>query len=265
MEPDSWRPGVAERLGFYVYLLIDPRDGKPFYVGKGQDSRCFNHVEEARKTTADSTGDYPKLRLIRQIESKHHQVRIELLRHGLHEVEKAEEVAYAIEAAAIDLLLLLKLEPAIRVAGHAHGMGRMSVEEVNAAYGAAVVDFGEDRVVLIRPNRLYERDMGGEPLYEATRQWWRVGSDKRSGPCAPQWAMAVYRGVVRAVYRIDGWERASEKDLTANPSIKGKWRFFGEIDSVMTERFKYADVTDELPQSAQNPIRYLNCGRQPKT
>ena len=26
-------PEVAEHLGFYVYLYVDPRDGKVFYVG----------------------------------------------------------------------------------------------------------------------------------------------------------------------------------------------------------------------------------------
>ena len=33
---------------YYVYALIDPRDGKPFYVGKGKNRRMFKHVLEAR-------------------------------------------------------------------------------------------------------------------------------------------------------------------------------------------------------------------------
>ena len=31
---------VAEKLQYYVYLLIDPRDGLIFYVGKGVRDRC---------------------------------------------------------------------------------------------------------------------------------------------------------------------------------------------------------------------------------
>jgi hypothetical protein len=27
---------VQERLGYYVYVLIDPRVNRPFYVGKGK-------------------------------------------------------------------------------------------------------------------------------------------------------------------------------------------------------------------------------------
>jgi hypothetical protein len=32
---------------YYVYLLIDPRNGLPFYVGKGKGRRCYAHEKEA--------------------------------------------------------------------------------------------------------------------------------------------------------------------------------------------------------------------------
>ena len=38
---------VAERLKWYVYRLIDPRNGETFYVGKGQGDRIFQHVKGA--------------------------------------------------------------------------------------------------------------------------------------------------------------------------------------------------------------------------
>jgi len=31
---------------YYVYLLIDPRDGKPFYVGKGKGRRAKIHLQD---------------------------------------------------------------------------------------------------------------------------------------------------------------------------------------------------------------------------
>lgn len=34
-------------MKYYVYELIDPRDGQPFYVGKGQRYRYLAHVKEA--------------------------------------------------------------------------------------------------------------------------------------------------------------------------------------------------------------------------
>lgn len=48
----------------YVYMLIDPRSGQPFYVGKGTRSRCYFHMWEARNSDKQS----PKLNKIRKIE-----------------------------------------------------------------------------------------------------------------------------------------------------------------------------------------------------
>ena len=44
----SFPPGVAAKLAVYVYLLVDPRTGRPFFVGRGRGDRCLRHVEEAR-------------------------------------------------------------------------------------------------------------------------------------------------------------------------------------------------------------------------
>ncbi len=37
---------------FYVYLWKDPKDGTPRYVGKGQDSRVWYHLEYEKKNFA---------------------------------------------------------------------------------------------------------------------------------------------------------------------------------------------------------------------
>lgn len=40
---------VAKELKYYVYRLIDPRNGQTFYVGKGKNNRVFAHVNQALK------------------------------------------------------------------------------------------------------------------------------------------------------------------------------------------------------------------------
>ena len=39
---------VARQLGYYVYLYIDPRSKRPFYVGKGQGERVLSHLSGLR-------------------------------------------------------------------------------------------------------------------------------------------------------------------------------------------------------------------------
>ena len=44
MIKEAFRLGVVEQLQYYVYRLIDPRDGQTFYVGKGKNNRIFSHI-----------------------------------------------------------------------------------------------------------------------------------------------------------------------------------------------------------------------------
>lgn len=246
----EWRPGVVEHLGYYVYLLIDPRDERIFYVGKGTGGRCFSHVREARKTTRDSRGDYEKLATIRGIEDSGHQVRIEILRHGL-----TEDQAFHLESAAMDLLGLSDLDN--RKVGHGtHVIGRMSVGDINAQYGAKPVEFDSDhRIILIRSRR-FSHGITEDSLYEETRAWWRMGLRRLRA----DYAMAVYGGVVRAVYAIDDWIEPTEADIAAAPNRLGRYGFVGHVDKEMEARYLFADVTAYLPErGGRNPIRYVNC------
>ena len=49
MARDSFPAGVAEQLKWYVYRLIDPRNGETFYVGKGRGNRVsLSHAKGER-------------------------------------------------------------------------------------------------------------------------------------------------------------------------------------------------------------------------
>jgi hypothetical protein len=255
-------PGVAEQLGFYVYVLIDPRNGRIFYVGKGTGNRCFSHVVEARRTDADVVDDYKKLDQIREIEAAGRQVRIDVLRHGLGERE-----AFLVESAAIDALGLTYLTN--RAVGHdAVSRGRMSVDDVNALYAAPVTIDPAYRVVLIRINRGFRRGMGEGDLYEVTRKFWRVGGRRRQlgSKWAPEWAMAVFGGIVRAVYRIEDWEQPSAAEIAENPRLVGRWAFRGKRDPMMEGLYLHRDVSSHLRNAesgnpSQVPIRYVGVAR----
>lgn len=42
---NEFSPEVSAQLNYYVYRLIDPRNGQTFYVGKGRGNRIFQHVK----------------------------------------------------------------------------------------------------------------------------------------------------------------------------------------------------------------------------
>lgn len=52
---------------YYVYDLIDPRNNQPFYVGKGQGGRMYNHVTMVRNGKHDH--NKPKCEMIESIMS----------------------------------------------------------------------------------------------------------------------------------------------------------------------------------------------------
>ncbi|MDD2962194.1 MAG: hypothetical protein PHR45_08985 [Muribaculaceae bacterium] len=45
---------TIEELKYYVYALIDPRNGKIFYICKGYGNRVFQHCKLAAETDDDS-------------------------------------------------------------------------------------------------------------------------------------------------------------------------------------------------------------------
>src|SRR6476469_6389962 len=93
MHPDKFPVGIAERLNYYVYRLIDPRNGETFYVGKGRGNRVFAHIK------AEVEGDDPnnKLRRIHDIRLASFQVAHVIHRHGMD-----EKTALEVEAALMD-------------------------------------------------------------------------------------------------------------------------------------------------------------------
>ena len=40
----EFKQSVKEALAYYVYALVDPKDHKIFYIGKGKDNRVFQHA-----------------------------------------------------------------------------------------------------------------------------------------------------------------------------------------------------------------------------
>lgn len=79
---------VADQLKYYVYRLIDPRNGETFYVGKGTGNRLFAHVKGEFDTEDDVLTE--KLLRIRQIRLDGFEVAHVVHRHGMDEDQALE-------------------------------------------------------------------------------------------------------------------------------------------------------------------------------
>ena len=163
------------------------------------------------------------------------------------------------EAALIDLLPSLTN----RVKGqHSFDRGRADAGAINAKYAAEPVDFRpEDKVVLIRVTTTFPRPFDWDALYEATRAYWVVGVSRRNrgATAAPDYAMAVHEGIVRAIYRIDDWFRTPEEEIAKGRGGPRRWGFSGQLARDLEDRYLGKDVTAYLPRGAQVPLRYVNC------
>jgi len=242
------KPGMAEKLGYYVYLYVDPRDGKVFYIGKGKGERCLDHLYE--------DDDHPKVQRIREIFAAGLEPRIEVLAHGM----ATSDEAYLVEAAAIDLIGLKELTN--KVVGHNSLLyGRKSLKELEVFYSPMNADI-PDPVVLIRINQLFRNGMTSTELYEATRGVWKLDLGRASGA---KYVFAVFEGIVKEVYEPQEWQPASTAGYVTRTSltkedVEGRIEFVGKFAPEHI-RIRYVDksVAKDFAHGSQNPCKYINC------
>jgi hypothetical protein len=240
------RPEVAERLGYYVYLYIDPRDKKPFYVGKGKGARALSHLSEKAESR--------KCVRLAELRAAGLEPRIDILAHDL----RNEETAFRIEAAVIDLFGLDSLTNEVR-GWRSLQLGRIPLAELTMYYAAKPVTVSVP-ALLIRINRLYRHNMTPEELYEATRGVWKVGRRSQNA----RYAFAVFEGVVREVYTIESWHSAATtvyftRDAT-QLRTNGRREFIGRVaDASVRSEYMGRSVAAQFPRGLQNPVVYVNC------
>lgn len=246
----DFSPRTEEALQYYVYLLVDPRSNKIFYVGKGKGDRVFNHLRCAESSDAESE----KLNTIRDIQKAGMEVRYYIVRHGM---EKESE-AFLVESVLIDLLTFRDFCSVanitnIQAGHHQFDRGIKTAEELEALYnGGELEEHGiVDRVLTININGTYNLHRDEENgLYEATRKSWKL-SPRRAEKV--QYVLGEYRGVVRAIFVPEKWEHEKGNDK--------RWLFEGyEVTEQNNPEIYHRYINKHLPKSkgTQNPLHYYN-------
>ena len=242
---------VEEKIGWYVYALVDPRDGRLFYIGKGKGSRVFAHAADA--IAGDSETE--KLGLIREILKEGKVVETLLLRHGISN----EKHAYLVESVLIDFCsMLVERGTDFRtgltnvVSGHnSEIFGVMSTSDVIALYEAPKAPKISEKGILFRIPKLWTPAMPEEELYEATRGWWVLGKRRKEA----KYGFAVSKGVIRGVYRIDSWRERTKGDRGFEEGEKKRWGFEGKSAPEM-ERYRNTSVAHLFKKGNASPAMY---------
>ena len=140
---------TIQNLKFYVYLLVNPINEEPFYVGKGKGNRIFDHIE----CELEEENESDKLNEIREIKGKGLKVKHVIIRHGLN-----EKTAFEIESSIIDTFKYVpKLQNFVR--GNIQGginsveRGLMTVYEIKGIYNAVELTKIQPDSVIININR----------------------------------------------------------------------------------------------------------------
>lgn len=238
--------GVAEKIEYYVYRLIDPRNGETFYVGKGQGDRVFQHANGALKLARQKEALDPKMQRIEDIRSAHLEVGHVIHRHGI----KNEETAFQIEAAVIDAYPGLTN----KVGGHSNDFGVAHVEEIIAFYAAE--PFAPIHpLLLISIGKSFDQE--GKSILDAVRYAWVLNPDKARQAA---FVLAHVQGLVKGVFKPIKWMKATRENFPGFEVIDpDRWGFEGEeADEAIRSQYVGKRVPDKYrAKGAANPVRYL--------
>lgn len=262
--PKRFKQEVAKQLGFYVYRLVDPRNGNTFYVGKGKGDRVFSHIHDAlspkqqiahlkKHLSKDESSTSPsdlsgnlKLKTIQDIQSSGLEVIPIIHRHGM-----SQSTAFAVEAALIDAYPNLTN----KVAGHESAeTGAATLPEVIQRYSAN--EFKPKHPLLaINVGVSYQRE--NRDLYDAVRYAWVVDLTKVEG----RLVLAHTAGLVKGVYKPDNWYSATDPKLKVPSGLdENRWGFVGKkADKAIWNQYVGKRIPAQYrKRGAANPVRYID-------
>lgn len=250
---------VIDQIGYYVYRLIDPRNGNTFYVGKGQGNRVFDHVKQQIKLSKniedennvddDNFRDSLKYETIRNI----HKAGLEVI-HIIHRYKLTEEEALEVEAALIDCFPgLTNVKQGVN-----SDRGVINTETLIKDLSTETFEvLPKDRFILIKTSQKaieiardnYPNASEEELIYHAVRAAWKMRLDR-----AKQYKNVVgsINGIVVGCYQNCKW-KTSEED-PCRILFEGK-----TANQKFCERFMGKRVPDEYrKKGCAIPYRYID-------
>jgi len=209
---------TIQKLGFYVYLLKDPLENIPFYVGKGKSNRIFNHLNCAIENETKSD----KLDKIRKIigRKKNNIIEHVIIRHGLTEKE-----SYLLEASIIDFIEYFQHNLTNIQGGHnSIEKGLMTTDEIIRYYNAKPLKSIENDCIIININKNYKRGIDPLGIYKATKACWSINKNRlinKNGDIKIKYVLSEYHGLIVEVFLVEEWYEG-ERGYGKNAKNYGK-------------------------------------------
>ena len=213
---DRFSPRVAAELGFYVYRLVDPRNGETFYVGRGVGNRVFDHMEQAERERGTRERS-AKTDRIRDIHDAGQRVVTIIHRHGLRD----DDETAAVEAVLIEAYPNLTNQ----VAGAGTTLfGARSTEAAIKTYDDPPANFDDYKCLTLSITPRWPEFEADEPtawaaIYAMARYGWTLDLKRAQ---KAEWTVVHARGIVRAVFKIDEWLPMNDPALAAFPGRRKK-------------------------------------------
>jgi len=229
---------VINKLQYYVYRLIDPRNGETFYIGKGKGNRVFAHAQGS----IEEDSPCEKMSRIREICLAGFDVAHVIHRHGMD-----EQTSFEVEAALIDAY------PGLTNIMDGHGnsdFGAMHAKEIIKRYCAEIAEF-QHKALMISVNRSAVESS----LYEATRYAWRLNKKKAE---SAEVILPTVQGLIVGAFIAEKWLETTSINFPGKEDISGRYGFIGaDAPNELQKLYVGKRVPDEYrKKGAANPIKY---------
>lgn len=252
-----------DKLGFYVYALVDPRDNKIFYIGKagGKDglgnSRPNDHLKEAQtaQKLKKDLSKHPKLAKIIEINGLGKDVELIIIRRNL----KDEESVHDVEAAFIDLFNLGiqgPLKGGLTNKDSGHGQSSRGIVTKENLFEVIPVEVSPKiDIPHVWVFNIANAVRAGKSPLESVIGDWKI--DKRKLAQVEnrnEYGVGLVNGIAKIVIKIKGWSESK--------SVPGRKIFdvkcINEVEGVGSELYQknFSKIVKDLPRWKRgNPIK----------
>ena len=255
----AFKQSVKEALGYYVYALVDPRNNRVFYVGKGAGNRVFQHAKGELPEESQSL----ELDTIRSILDAGKLVHCYILRHNLTEKDAESALGEFLGDKGSNMNeLVTKIVSRPHQWNHPWDEG---IKTTNAyIWGCPKIEpIKGENLMLVSLNKSYDQKnaidvlynspkiIDSTSIYESTRKYWRVSVERAR---EMDYVLGVYGGIVRSVYKPFSWKEYYKPDDDATYFKTNRYGFEGVF--VLDSPYLTKDVSD-YPFGSGGVIRYI--------